>query len=364
MSNFADAMLNWFDQNARDLPWRIAGQAHPEPYHVWLSEIMLQQTTVVTVKPYFEKFIKLWPSVEAMAAAPLDDILTHWAGLGYYARARNLHKCAVEVCHKWGGKFPETEEELLSLPGVGPYTAAAIAAIAFEQPAVVVDGNIERIVSRVFRIEEQLPKARSEIRAFAETLTPNTRPGDYAQSLMDLGSGICKPKKPLCGECPVSSMCKAFEVGDMEAFPKKAPKKVKPTKYAPVLWIENNQGKVLIQKREEKGLLGGMMEFPSAEWREQSVTTDEMKTLGTRLIEELGLGRFKHQVAAHAPIKHTFTHFHLFLHPFQVTLIEDNSPRLNWGQWVDHRELDSYALPTLMTKVAGRVLEEQKSLSL
>jgi len=362
MNDVAEAMLRWYDENARDLPWRIQGAPHHDPYHVWLSEIMLQQTTVVTVKPYFEKFIQRWPTVDKMAHAPLDDILTQWAGLGYYARARNLHKCAIEVCRKWGGAFPQTEEDLLTLPGIGPYTAAAIAAIAFDEPAVVIDGNIERIVTRLHRFDGTLPAARPDIKTLAAQHTPKNRPGDYAQSLMDLGSRICKPKQPLCGECPVLSFCEAATVGDMEAFPKKAPKKVKPTRRAPVFWIENDRGEVLLRRREESGLLGGMMEFPSADWVERLDEAAEIKAAAEILAGDLGLQKNLKVAKEVDPIKHTFTHFHLFLHPYVLSGEADIGG--NWAVWVHPDKFGEYALPTLMVKVAKKVAEGQNALSL
>ncbi|MBO6825421.1 MAG: A/G-specific adenine glycosylase [Sneathiella sp.] len=362
MTEVADAMLSWYDENGRDLPWRIKGAPHHDPYHVWLSEIMLQQTTVVTVKPYFEKFIQLWPTVKDMACAPLDDILTQWAGLGYYARARNLHKCAEEVCRKWGGEFPATEEDLLSLPGIGPYTAAAIAAIAFDEAAVVIDGNIERIVTRLYRFDGTLPAARPDIKALAAQHTPNNRPGDYAQSLMDLGSRICKPKKPLCHECPIQVNCAAFEAGDMEQFPKKAPKKVKPTRRAPVFWIENERGEVLLRRREETGLLGGMMEFPSADWVEREDKADILSEVAEILAEDVGLVNELKSAKTVTPIKHTFTHFHLYLHPYIIRAETEFGG--NWAVWARPEDFRDYALPTLMTKVAKKVAEGQEVLPL
>lgn len=359
-TNFASHILDWYDENRRILPWRAAPGETVDPYHVWLSEIMLQQTTVVTVAPYFQKFLDRWPRVENLAAAPLDDILTAWAGLGYYARARNLHKCAQTVCQDFGGRFPSSEEDLLKLPGVGAYTAAAIASIAFGNRAVVVDGNIERIVSRYFRIQEVLPKSRTEIRDRADQLTPDRRAGDYAQALMDIGSTVCKPKAPLCDECPVASGCHAQKEGDQLQYPKKAPKKKKPEKRANILWIENQSGQILMRRREEKGLLGGMMEFPSTEWSEEQTVDAE----NTRLLSDLGLNLHLSLKTGAPTIKHTFTHFHLFLTPYQCSLEKEERVLSNSLIWVDPQDLEKIALPTLMMKVVKSVKSRQGSLAL
>lgn len=359
-TNFATSILDWYDENRRELPWRSAPGEIADPYHVWLSEIMLQQTTVVTVAPYFKKFLDRWPCVENLAAAPLDDILTAWAGLGYYARARNLHKCAQTVCQEFGGRFPSTEADLLTLPGVGAYTAAAIASIAFDSRAVVVDGNIERIISRYFRIQEVLPKSRNQIREGADQLTPDTRTGDYAQALMDIGSAVCKPKAPLCEECPVSTGCAAQREGDQLLYPKKAPKKKKPEKRANILWVENQSGQILMSRREEKGLLGGMMEFPSTEWSEEQTKDAE----NTRLLSDLGLNVYLSLKTGAPTIKHTFTHFHLFLTPYQCRLEQEERVISNSLIWVDLQDLEKIALPTLMMKVVKSVKSRQGSLAL
>lgn len=268
MAEVANSLLDWYDRERRHLPWRAEPGQYSNPYHVWLSEVMLQQTTVATVKSYFAKFLTKWPTINALAAASLEDVLKEWAGLGYYARARNLHKCAQTIAFELGNTFPNTESELRKLPGVGDYTAAAIAAIAFDEPAVVVDGNIERVVSRLFRINEPLPKAKKQIKEATATITPPQRPGDFAQAMMDLGAGICTPKTPKCLLCPISAGCKAQKVGDMEKFPAKAPKKAKPTRRAISFWLEHD-GHVLLERRPAKGLLGGMPGFFSTEWIER-----------------------------------------------------------------------------------------------
>jgi len=362
ISDFPALILEWYDQHRRQLPWRRDAADKAEPYHIWLSEIMLQQTTVPTVGPYFEKFLTKWPTVQHLALAPLDEVLTAWAGLGYYARARNLHKCAQAVWYDHKGKFPDTEGQLLELPGIGPYTAAAIAAIAFDLPAVVIDGNIERIICRLFRLEEVLPKGRPVIREHAASVTPDLRAGDYAQALMDIGSGICTPKKPDCDICPVGNLCQGRAAGDAETYPRKAPKKAKPSKSATVLWIENGAGAVLMRRREEKGLLGGMMEFPSTDWTEVTLLQNEQAAAVSSLLCELGL-EAEHGLAR-PPVKHTFTHFHLSLTPLILQLVPTDMGVSNQYQWVNPSVFDEFALPTLMKKVAKAVASAQGDLKL
>nr|MBA3897671.1 A/G-specific adenine glycosylase [Sphingomonadaceae bacterium] len=255
----SDDLLAWYDANARVLPWRSApGAAPPDPYRVWLSEIMLQQTTVAAVKPYFAAFTTRWPAVGALAAAPDAEVMTAWAGLGYYARARNLLACARVVA---GKGFPDTEGELRALPGVGVYTAAAIAAIAFGRRAVVVDGNVERVVARLFAVEMPLPAARPALRRLADTITPDARAGDFAQAMMDLGNAICTPRNPDCTACPLNADCVAFATGDPAAFPVRAKKTAKPERHGVAWWVERD-GRVLLVRRPAKGLLGGMRALP------------------------------------------------------------------------------------------------------
>jgi A/G-specific adenine glycosylase len=315
---FQTQLLQWYDAYGRDLPWRSKG-VKPDPYHVWLSEVMLQQTTVPTVKSYFLNFLHLWPTVDALANASLDEVLHAWQGLGYYARARNLHKCANDLSKN----FYRTKKELLTLPGIGPYTASAIAAIAFDEPETVVDGNIERIMARLFRIETPLPSAKKEIHQMAQTLTPQERAGDYAQALMDLGSSICTPRAPKCVLCPVSSFCEA----KCEDYPRRLPKTLKPTRYALFYWIENEKGEILLEKRPPSGLLGGMMGFPSSPW-----------------LEELSIPENLQILPGH--VKHTFTHFHLIC---QVAKKKEQKP----GLWVNPKHLHEHALPTLMKKIGA-----------
>ena len=346
--SFAGRLLNWYDQHRRDLPWRARGDLLADPYHVWLSEIMLQQTTVVTVRAYFEKFTALWPTVKALAEAPLDDVLTAWAGLGYYARARNLHKCAQEIAFQRQGVFPSDEADLLTLPGVGAYTAAAIAAIAFDQRAVVVDGNVERVISRWYAVEEALPKAKPTIKTLTDRLTPQARNRDFPQAMMDLGSGICTPRSPSCLLCPVSEGCQAAEQGRATDFPKKAPKKPKPTRYGLAFWVENDRSEVLLTRRPDKGLLGGMMEVPGSDWGSDWPEVDPLLS-GAILAGE---------------VEHTFTHFHLRVRVVVPIASVDQATAVleakkKGATWAPLEDLDRFALPTIMKKIARHALENK-----
>ncbi len=309
-----------------------------DPYRVWLSEIMLQQTTVATVGPYFTRFLERWPDVKALAAAPLDDVLHAWQGLGYYARARNLHACARVVATEHGGKFPDTEEGLLTLPGIGAYTAAAVAAIAFDRKAAPVDGNIERVVARLFLVRTPLPAAKPELRRLAASLVPETRAGDFAQAAMDLGATICTPKKPKCVLCPWREACRARQEGVAETLPARMPKKTKPTRRGVAFWAVRGDGAVLLRRRPESGLLGGMMEVPSTEWRGEPWSDAEAREAAPVA------ARWR---ALTGVVLHSFTHFDLELR----ILVGKTAARTATGKWVQPQALGGEALPTVMKKV-------------
>lgn len=335
----APAVLAWYDKHRRRLPWRALPGEIADPYRVWLSEIMLQQTTVATVRDRFADFLNRWPSIENLANAPLDDVLHAWAGLGYYARARNLHKCARAVVDGYGGRFPDDAVLLRKLPGIGDYTAAAIAAIAFDHPESVVDGNIERVIARVYRITEPLPAGKKPIRVTAAECSPLNRPGDYAQAMMDLGATVCSPKKPKCTICPLVSFCE----GKLEAenLPVRAPKKPKPTRRGVAYWLQRPDGAVLFRRRVEAGLLGGMMEVPSSDWIEDKLISFDAAlppVPGTRMKVIDGI------------VRHTFTHFHLELGLLKGHVGEDVPPP-DACSWVQPDRFGELALPTVMKKV-------------
>ncbi|MEE4349527.1 MAG: A/G-specific adenine glycosylase [Pacificimonas sp.] len=339
---FQDELLGWYDRHARALPWRIAPGSgeRPDPYRIWLSEVMLQQTVVKAVIPYFEAFTSRWPTVEALAAAPDADILEAWAGLGYYARARNLIACARDVAALGG--FPGTEAELRTLPGLGAYTAAAIAAIAFGQPATVVDGNIERVMARLFEVDTPLPAGKKILRAHAATLTPDQRPGDYAQALMDLGATVCRPKAALCLTCPVARLCKA-RGRDPERLPIKLPKAKKPERQGVAFWLECG-GAVLLVRREDSGLLGGMRALPASGFTESGADRGDGAPV-----------KADWQDTGHR-VSHGFTHFNLTL----TVLRAERPDRANLqGEWVPIAELDKAGLPTLFKKVVRAVRDSR-----
>ena len=333
----SDILLDWYDRHARDLPWRAPpGTPPPDPYRVWLSEVMLQQTTVAAVKPYFEAFTRRWPDVAALAAAPEDDVMAAWAGLGYYSRARNLVKCARAVAARGG--FPTTESELRELPGLGAYTAAAVAAIAFAQRAVVVDANVERVVARLFAIDTPMPAARKPIRVAADAITPARRAGDFAQAMMDLGSSVCTAREPKCLLCPLAKACKARATGDPARLPVKAPKKPKPMRRGCAFWIER-EGEVWLVRREGKGMLGGMRALPDDGWSARADGTGEAPMPGTW--ESAGV------------VRHVFTHAALEL----SVVVQRNAPAPDAeGEWWPIDRIDDAGLPTLFAKAARLVL--------
>jgi A/G-specific adenine glycosylase len=354
-------LLEWYDRHRRVLPWRPPAGQRPDPYAVWLSEIMLQQTGVKTVGPYFEKFLARWGDVAALGRASLDDVLRMWAGLGYYSRARNLHACAVSVLRDYGGVFPDTEDGLRSLPGIGPYTAAAIAAIAFDRRTMPVDGNIERVVSRLFAVEETLPQAKPVIQRLATTLLGDsrvgeeksrardekTRAGDSAQALMDLGASICTPKRPACSLCPLFEGCAGRERGDQESFPRKAPKKTGDLRRG-AAFVVTRGGELLVRRRPEKGLLGGMTEVPGSDWRAAQDDEDALKQ-APRLS---GVTRWHRKVGV---VTHVFTHFPLELVVYTVQVpARCRAPK--GMRWVPIATLADEALPNVMRKVIAHGL--------
>ncbi len=345
MTDFTDSLLAWYDHSARALPWRQPPGVLADPYAVWLSEIMLQQTTVKAVIPYFQSFIARWPTVADIAAASLDDVLAAWAGLGYYSRARNLHACARIVADDHGGKFPDDEAGLRRLPGVGPYTAAAIAAIAFNRRAAAVDGNVERVISRLSAIEDPLPGAKARIRETAAALTPAGRPGDFAQAMMDLGATICTPRSPSCSRCPVSGFCAGYSRGIAETLPVKPPKKERPNRYGVAFLAVRGDGAVLLRRRPPKGLLGGMLEVPSSDWVERR-TDWRVATARAPLAAPWR--------ALAGPVAHTFTHFHLELEVCRALGVRAAAPE--GCRWHPRSSLGELALPSVMRKVLARGL--------
>jgi A/G-specific adenine glycosylase len=350
-------LLEWYDRHRRRLPWRPLAGERADPYRVWLSEIMLQQTGVKTVGPYFEKFVARWPDVEAMGRASLDDVLRMWAGLGYYSRARNLYACAVAVLRDHGGAFPDTEEGLRTLPGIGPYTAAAIAAIAFGRRTMPVDGNIERVVSRLFVVEESLPQAKPLIQQLAATLLSDevksragdveSRAGDSAQALMDLGSTICTPKKPACALCPLNEDCLSRARGDQETFPRKAPKKAGELRRG-AAFVVTRGDELLVRSRPGKGLLGGMTEVPTSEW----LAAQDDKTALTQAPALKRVARWHRKVGV---VTHVFTHFPLELVVYTAD-VAARSAAPKGMRWVPVATLKDEALPNVMRKVIAHGL--------
>lgn len=352
----AEALVNWYMGARRHLPWREDPGRVNDPYHVWLSEVMLQQTTVSTVISYYEKFLRLWPRVVDLAAANQESVLREWAGLGYYARARNLHKCAQVVARDYGGVFPNTADELVTLPGIGPYTARAVAALAYGERVVPVDGNIERVVTRLYQIARPVVAAKDEIKARAQALldvAPSVFPADLAQGLMDLGAGVCTPRSPKCPLCPLRDFCAAHRAGDMERYPVPAPKKIKPTRVGQVFVVRNKKGEVMLVRRPQTGLLAGMLGFPGTEWGEGSALPIEGEILGQ--------------------VRHSFTHFNLILDVVHMkprrrpgSGKKDDSGRAadfnilpgpglrrdyGGGLWCPHENLSNIGLPKVFLKV-------------
>jgi A/G-specific adenine glycosylase len=332
-------LLAWYDAAARDLPWRVrpaerAQGRRPDPYRVWLSEVMLQQTTVPHATPYFLKFTARWPTVGALAAEADGEVMAAWAGLGYYARARNLLACARAVAKHHGGVFPDTEEGLRTLPGLGPYTAAAVAAIAFDRPANVVDGNVERVMARLFAVAAPLPDAKPQLKGLAAGLVRDERPGDWAQALMDLGAVVCRPKQPLCDRCPLAGHCAAFAKGDPETYPRRTARAERPHRYG-VAYVLTRGGEVALVRRPPSGLLGGMLALPTSDWRADRWSEAEALAAAPAEAPWRGVGE----------VEHGFTHFTLTLQ-----LMRAEADAAVGVIWSPRRDLDG--LPSVFLKAA------------
>ena len=339
VEDFRAQLLKWYDRHRRVLPWRALKGQKADPYHVWLSEIMLQQTTVPAVVPYFLKFVEKWPTVHDLAAAASETVMQNWAGLGYYARARNLHKCAKYVSETLGGKFPSDIEKLRELPGVGDYTSAAIAAIAFNKRANVVDGNVERVMARIYAVAQPVPDSKPLLKQLAAITAEDEtkRPGDYAQALMDLGATICTPSSPKCMLCPVRDFCDAREQGIAAQLPARKAKEQKPQKHGYVYWITDNKNRVLFEKRGEKGMLGGTIGLPTSPWLDKALEkthlADSIKGSKSRVI-----------------VRHSFTHFDLELHGITATIAVKDIPKNGNYYWVPLEEAETLGIPTLFKK--------------
>jgi A/G-specific adenine glycosylase len=346
-------LLAWYDRHRRKLPWRVAPGERADPYRVWLSEIMLQQTTVAAVTPYYSRFLARWGDVQELAAAPIEEVLKAWAGLGYYARARNLHACARVVVDQHDGKFPKTEAALRALPGIGAYTAAAIAAIAFDAPTSPVDGNIERVIARLFAVADPLPGAKPALRRLARELTPQRRAGDFAQAMMDLGATICTPKKPACALCPWNDSCNGHARGEAETFPRKTPKREGVLRRGAAFVVRRADGFLLVRTRPAKGLLGGMTEVPTTEWapdfddagaREHAPRFREPKRRNATAWRRLT-----------GTVRHVFTHFPLELSVYAAELPAGTAAP-EGTRWIPTVDIAGEALPSVMRKVIAHAL--------
>jgi A/G-specific adenine glycosylase len=333
----APALLSWYDKSYRTFSWRALPGHKPIPYYVWLSEIMLQQTTTATVERYFNQFSVNWEDFQELANANLDDILHVWQGLGYYARARNIHKCAKEIVQNYNGQLPSSPDELVKLPGIGPYTSAAIAAIAFDIPVAPVDGNIERVFSRLFQINETKPQLNKTVQKFATEHLAHNRPGDYAQALMDLGATICTPTHPKCLLCPLKNMCTAFQNNVAKEYPKRAPKTERPVKNGIVFYLQDKHGKILLEKRPTKGLLGGMIGFPTTPWTQESWSMEKATEYAPASVE---------WTIQDITVTHVFTHFSLHLKVAHGIIDKSDE-----GLWAHPKNFHQYAFPTLMKKI-------------
>ncbi len=348
VEGFRKSLLKWYDKHRRVLPWRALSGVTPNPYHVWLSEIMLQQTTVPAVIPYFLKFIDLWPSVHDLAAAESDTVMQNWAGLGYYARARNLHKCAKILSNDLDGVFPSNQDELKKLPGIGDYTAAAIMAIAFNKPANVVDGNVERVMARIFNVSIPVPLAKPHLKELANDMAfgENKRAGDYAQALMDLGATICTPSSPKCALCPVMNYCDGYKNGNPASLPLKLKKKDKPQKHGYVYWIRNGANEVLLEKRQDKGMLGGTIGLPTSEWVDKTIKRPQLN---------INIGK---HTETKVKVMHTFTHFDLQLDGIEGC-VGKVKPHFDKDYfWVRIEDISNIGVPTLFKKAIKQFIHK------
>ena len=340
-NNFSKSILKWYSLNKRDLPWRYKDNSKKDPYKIWISEIMLQQTTVTAVIPYYIKFIAKWPNIEKLSNANIDEVLDFWSGLGYYRRAKNLHLTSKIINKEYNNIFPKEEDQIKNLPGIGEYTSAAIRAIAFNKDDTVVDSNIERIVARVFQIKEPIIRAKKKIKERAKKLTQNKKNGDYAQALMDIRSMICLPKNPQCNSCPILEFCEAKKNSNENIIPIKIKKKAKPVREGYVYWIISSDNKVLLKRRLDKGILPGMLEFPSYGW-----STDGNEEIDKKV---LSIKDFKRK---RGKVSHQFSHFNLLLTVYEKK--EFNVNDIN-GMLVDKKDLSNLGLPTLMKKVFNHI---------
>ena len=342
---FSKNVLNWYSLNKRDLPWRYKNNSQKDPYKIWVSEIMLQQTTVQTVIPYYKKFIKRWPNVKKLSTSNINEVLDFWSGLGYYRRAKNLHLTSKIISNQFDGVFPLEENEIIKLPGIGEYTAAAIRAIAKDEEDTVVDANIERVIARVFYLKKPIKKIKKEIKQNAKKLTPKLNNGDYIQALMDIGSLICTPKDPLCNDCPIEKFCITKKKNAVNEIPKKIIKNDKPVREGIVFWIKNKNNQILLKRRDETGHLPGMLEFPSYNWSKNKINENDKKILSIKNIKKLN-----------KKVIHEFSHFKLKLTVYEKNKFNKN--RID-GMWVGIDEINELGLPTLMKKVYQQMMKNK-----
>lgn len=345
----AKRLLAWYDANRRVLPWRVGAGCPSDPYRVWLSEIMLQQTTAAAVAPYYQRFLERWPTVESLASARLEEVLAAWAGLGYYARARNLHRAAAVVAGELGGRFPRDVAGLRALPGIGVYTAGAIAAIAFGAAEIAIDANAERVLARFFAVEEPLPKAKPKLGQLGRSLLPHSRAGDFAQALMDLGALICTPRSPSCGTCPWDADCRGRALGIAAALPRKASKRARPVKRGAAFVVRDAEGCVLLEQRPENGLLGAMMQPPMTAWGETfpaPAIASQAAPFPLAWRKQTGI------------VRHGFTHFQLEIEVYAARV--DKRPETGRGRWIAPAGLKEAALPTVMRKILAHASDEVK----